>query len=556
MADGQGQPKPAFYVAVFLVVIGLVAVGLWRMGKIGPGRRERLDHQRRAGAAPDQGRGPGQLRHHHGQGVQVRRRAAAARGEGHLELQAAGRPHRPARHQRLGRLEPDHLRQQRLQAGQGVEDAGRQGLQARARAHRRPDRDARRVRRRQHPRRLGDARHAAALPRGPAQGLARHAARLPADRLVQRRRRHRRPREHQDHGRSARQDDRAGPELAVALLRAERAHQRGRAAGGSQLQVHAGCLPGGGRVQRRQEPRRRRQLGARHLQPGKGERQPDPGHDVHRQQADRGRLVRARRLRQGQPGHHGRPRPRHVRRDGGAEGSGGQAEGRQADGRRLLDSRDRRARHARRRALHQLRREPRLLPQPEQPDQLRAHLDDGLLPLQEDQRRHRTDAVRSGDGLHHRPEARRGAEVLVAEERVRHQVRAGDRRVDPGREGRDPHQDGRHPFLPELLGLEQESDAKRRQRQGSRGALRSERRLHRRRGGQARRPVRRRAHRHRGPHRRLDEGPGAQEPRPGAVDEPLERGQGSHRAEVRHAAAEPVLDGGHRLGSPGGPVRP
>src|SRR5262245_61292866 len=34
MADGQ--PKPAFYVAVFLVVIGLVALGLWRMGKIGP----------------------------------------------------------------------------------------------------------------------------------------------------------------------------------------------------------------------------------------------------------------------------------------------------------------------------------------------------------------------------------------------------------------------------------------------------------------------------------------------------------------------------------------
>src|SRR5438128_8152429 len=32
----EGQPKPAFYVAVFLVIIGLVALGLWRMGKIGP----------------------------------------------------------------------------------------------------------------------------------------------------------------------------------------------------------------------------------------------------------------------------------------------------------------------------------------------------------------------------------------------------------------------------------------------------------------------------------------------------------------------------------------
>ena len=157
--------------------------------------RHRDDHQRRDGAAPDQGRGRRQLRHHHGQGVQLRRGAAAARGEGHLELPADGRPHGPARHQRLGRLEPDDLRQRRLQSRQGVEDAGRQGFQARARADRRPDRDARRLCRRQHPHRLGHARHAAALPRGPAQGLAGHAARLPADRLVQRRRRHRRPRE-------------------------------------------------------------------------------------------------------------------------------------------------------------------------------------------------------------------------------------------------------------------------------------------------------------------------------------------------------------------------
>ena len=53
---------------------------------------------------------------------------------------------------------------------------------------------------------------------------------------------------------------------------------------------------------------------------------------------------------------------------------------------------ERRARHARRRALDQLRREPRVLPEPEQPDQLRAHLDDRLLPLQADQRGHRADA--------------------------------------------------------------------------------------------------------------------------------------------------------------------
>ena len=91
-------------------------------------------------------------------------------------------------------LGPDHLRQQRLQARQGVEDAGRERLQGRARAHRRSGGDARCLRGRQSSRRLGDARHAALVPRGTAEGLPRHAARVPAGRLVERRRRDRRPR--------------------------------------------------------------------------------------------------------------------------------------------------------------------------------------------------------------------------------------------------------------------------------------------------------------------------------------------------------------------------
>ena len=59
------------------------------------------------------------------------------------------------------------------------------------------------------------------------KGLAHDAARLPADRLVERRRRHRLPREHQVRRRHARQDGRARAELAVALLPAQHAH-RGR----------------------------------------------------------------------------------------------------------------------------------------------------------------------------------------------------------------------------------------------------------------------------------------------------------------------------------------
>src|SRR6266852_1056427 len=33
----NGQPRPAFYVTVLLVVVGLVGLALWRFGAIGPG---------------------------------------------------------------------------------------------------------------------------------------------------------------------------------------------------------------------------------------------------------------------------------------------------------------------------------------------------------------------------------------------------------------------------------------------------------------------------------------------------------------------------------------
>jgi len=55
----NGQPKPAFYVAVFLVVIGLVGLGLWRYGAIGPGSdagrftEEELKQMKAGAEAPD-----------------------------------------------------------------------------------------------------------------------------------------------------------------------------------------------------------------------------------------------------------------------------------------------------------------------------------------------------------------------------------------------------------------------------------------------------------------------------------------------------------------------
>jgi NitT/TauT family transport system substrate-binding protein len=55
----NGQPKPAFYVAVLLVVIGLVGLALWRYGAIGPGggqgriSNEELAQMKKGAEAPD-----------------------------------------------------------------------------------------------------------------------------------------------------------------------------------------------------------------------------------------------------------------------------------------------------------------------------------------------------------------------------------------------------------------------------------------------------------------------------------------------------------------------
>ena len=86
-----------------------------------------------------------------------------------------------------------------FKAGKAWKTAGREGLQGRAGSHRQPRRHARRVRLRRHPHRLGDARHGAALPGGlrrrdgEAKGQPGHAPHLPAGGLVERRRRYRGP---------------------------------------------------------------------------------------------------------------------------------------------------------------------------------------------------------------------------------------------------------------------------------------------------------------------------------------------------------------------------
>src|SRR5262245_63837481 len=54
-----GQPRPAFYVAVLLVVLGLVGLALWRYGAMGPGGQagrisnEELKQLQTGAEAPD-----------------------------------------------------------------------------------------------------------------------------------------------------------------------------------------------------------------------------------------------------------------------------------------------------------------------------------------------------------------------------------------------------------------------------------------------------------------------------------------------------------------------
>ena len=55
----NGQPRPAFYVAVLLVVLGLVGLALWRYGAIGPGGQggqfsgDELKQLQKGAEAPD-----------------------------------------------------------------------------------------------------------------------------------------------------------------------------------------------------------------------------------------------------------------------------------------------------------------------------------------------------------------------------------------------------------------------------------------------------------------------------------------------------------------------
>ena len=153
-----------------------------------------------------------------------------------------------------------------------------------------------------------------------------------------------------------------------------------------------------------------------------------------------------------------------------------------------------------------------------------------VLPLQEDQRGHRADAVRSGDGLLRHPEARAPSRSTRAR---RTSTTSSSRRRRAGTVQGEKDEILTKTvvihFFPNSWDLNKKitrnADGKEVEElyDPNVGFVVEE-------IGKLAGPVRRGAHRHRGAHRRVDEGVGAEEPGAGAVAQPRELGEGGDRS--------------------------
>src|SRR4029453_5355540 len=136
----NGQPRPAFYVAVFLVILGLVGLAVWRFGTTRPsggeGQFSSEELKQLAGNAekPDSS-GITTVKEYNYvptaklpevKGISNYTPIADQRD---FQIHADGGSNGTLRDQRVGRLGPHHLRQQRLQGRKGLEDSWRQRLQ-------------------------------------------------------------------------------------------------------------------------------------------------------------------------------------------------------------------------------------------------------------------------------------------------------------------------------------------------------------------------------------------------------------------------------------------
>ena len=188
----NGQPRPVFYVAIFVVVVGLIGLALWRFGAIGPGSgagrfsTDELKQMAKGAEKPDSS-GITTVKEYN---YVPSARLPEVKGISNYQPMAdrtvrfainvwAGwaRSFSPTTASRRAR--PGRRRAARTSRSSSCSSTTRSRCAT-------PTPPAR-------PHRLGHARHAAAHARGPAQGFARDAACLSAGGLVQRRRRHRRP---------------------------------------------------------------------------------------------------------------------------------------------------------------------------------------------------------------------------------------------------------------------------------------------------------------------------------------------------------------------------
>ncbi len=117
----NGKPKPTFYLAVLILVVGLVALALWRFGALpgmGEGGRFSDDEMQQLteAEAPDSD-GITTVKEY-----DLRRRQPAPRGPGDLQLSGARGPDGSLRHQRLGGMGTHHLCQRRLTGRKDLEE--------------------------------------------------------------------------------------------------------------------------------------------------------------------------------------------------------------------------------------------------------------------------------------------------------------------------------------------------------------------------------------------------------------------------------------------------
>ena len=164
---GKRKPKPAFYLAVFAGSGRARGLGLWRFSaaRTSPAASSARRIPAKAVEAPDTKSITTAKEYNY---VPAQKLPPVQGISSYKPM--ADRTVRFAMNVWAG-WAPIILRQQRLQARQGLEDTGGQGFQSRTDADRRPCCHARRLCGRQRAHRLGHARHGAAVAREPAHAI-------------------------------------------------------------------------------------------------------------------------------------------------------------------------------------------------------------------------------------------------------------------------------------------------------------------------------------------------------------------------------------------------